>query len=381
MVKYGLPLAFLITMASLMLPVPSEGIPLFARKYNVTCQTCHVSPPKLNAFGEAFRQGGYRMPGRTRANRTVPLAVWVSGRSDSPVTQQDVNQIKTYLNRIEVISAGNAGTSWLSYFVEWRPLSFDVRGDGTLRDRSGRFEDIFLTASSGRFSVTAGQFRQIDQVDVSLRPGLSEPIALSASLAGSGNGSSRQRSLRGFSPSGRSPSVRLAMTEPLRDNWYLTGSIALPLPGELSIPLTKEARIEASNEIEAELKGVVVESFAHRGLTSFGGHVFYDHSDRYLANAVAAGSHGAFHWTGVLGMEKQFGNANSRWSMEGGYYPHYFFGVGGRVENRGGDNAPVAFLPYLNAHFPGSKYTVRLTLEQRFQKDRGLTMLELGVIF
>src|SRR5579872_5395595 len=43
----------------------AEAVPAFARKYQTSCQTCHIVFPKLNAFGEAFRLRGYRMPGET----------------------------------------------------------------------------------------------------------------------------------------------------------------------------------------------------------------------------------------------------------------------------------------------------------------------------
>ena len=69
--------------------------------------------------------------------------------------------------------------------VEWRPVSLEPRSDGTLRDRSGRFEDLFLTAVAGdRLELFVGQFRQVQQVDVSRRLGVSEPALLSASLPG-----------------------------------------------------------------------------------------------------------------------------------------------------------------------------------------------------
>jgi len=42
---------------------PLRAVPSFARKYATSCLTCHVAPPKLNAFGRAFRNRGYRMPG------------------------------------------------------------------------------------------------------------------------------------------------------------------------------------------------------------------------------------------------------------------------------------------------------------------------------
>jgi len=68
----------------------AHAVPSFARKYQTSCQTCHVVFPKLNAFGEAFRLRGYRMPGETEEmikqpgvslgapayKRLWPQAVW-----------------------------------------------------------------------------------------------------------------------------------------------------------------------------------------------------------------------------------------------------------------------------------------------------------------
>jgi hypothetical protein len=41
---------------------PVWALPIFARRYETSCTTCHVLPPKLNAFGIAFRNNGYRIP-------------------------------------------------------------------------------------------------------------------------------------------------------------------------------------------------------------------------------------------------------------------------------------------------------------------------------
>src|SRR5512141_3165979 len=53
-----------LLLAFLQVPTAS-AIPAFARKYQTSCQTCHIGFPKLNAFGEAFRLNGYRMPQET----------------------------------------------------------------------------------------------------------------------------------------------------------------------------------------------------------------------------------------------------------------------------------------------------------------------------
>jgi hypothetical protein len=373
----------------------------WAREYDVDCSQCHVSVPKLNRFGGEFVANNYQWPDSLPRPRrwTIPLAIWASGRSESlPPGNVADDAVRGYINRLEVISGGRTAVPWLSYFVEWRPVSLEGRGNGTLRDRSGRFEDLYVTAQRDNLEITLGQFRQIAQIDPSRRLGLNEPLALSSALPGSdagltrdakgklSPGDARRLSLRGFAPGARSPSVRVAWIERVRD-WRWTTSAALPLPGEFSIPLTREARTEASNEIEWSPKGVFVESFVRRGAASVGAHVFYDHSNRFLTDAITTGSYGRVYWTGIVGLARTQAKPTvepvlrGRWSMEGEFIPHYLLGIGGRVENRAGDQAEPAFIPYLNAHFPGTQGTVRLTVERRFQKDRNGTFIELATIF
>jgi hypothetical protein len=59
-------------------PAPAAAIPAFAGKYGTSCQTCHSVFPKLNAFGEAFRLNGLRMPKETEAMlREKPVSLGV----------------------------------------------------------------------------------------------------------------------------------------------------------------------------------------------------------------------------------------------------------------------------------------------------------------
>ena len=41
----------------------TNAIPTFARKYKTSCSTCHYAYPKLNGFGKAFANNGFRYPG------------------------------------------------------------------------------------------------------------------------------------------------------------------------------------------------------------------------------------------------------------------------------------------------------------------------------
>jgi hypothetical protein len=41
---------------------PSYAIPAFSRQYGTSCSTCHVDFPKLNDFGKAFKDAGFKFP-------------------------------------------------------------------------------------------------------------------------------------------------------------------------------------------------------------------------------------------------------------------------------------------------------------------------------
>ena len=53
-------LALLIWISLLFLSSPAWAVPAFARRYGVSCSTCHTSWPALNATGYAFKLSGYR---------------------------------------------------------------------------------------------------------------------------------------------------------------------------------------------------------------------------------------------------------------------------------------------------------------------------------
>lgn len=52
--------ALLLTI--LVLTTSSYAIPAFSRQYGTSCSTCHVDFPKLNDFGKAFKDAGFKFP-------------------------------------------------------------------------------------------------------------------------------------------------------------------------------------------------------------------------------------------------------------------------------------------------------------------------------
>jgi len=403
-------------------PVQEVGaVPHFARKFDTNCNTCHVLPPKLNAFGESFLARGYRMPegwkGRkstssdsttdpnaddessvssqntdskiVKFGKAIPnwVSVWNSGRYENSNSRFS----KAYINRVEVISAGNIGKSPFSYFVEWRPVSLETRSDGTLRDRSGRFEDVIVNADiNNRNSFTFGQYRSLRQVDVSRRLTITEPAIFSTSLAGDPTRNSRLQSLRAFAPSGRSAGATYQFRSLLgkRPSDGLFHLITVPMPSEFSIPLTSEARREASFQFEGRPKGVFLETFYRRKLNSIGGHAFLDR-DRRLIQGVGTFKYKRFYATGGLGMDQRDTPlrrlSRTRYSLEGEYLATrsdvFRTMLGFRVEQITNANRKPAYIPYFVVSGPNKKGTFSMAVQYRAQERNDALFGEFSIIF
>jgi hypothetical protein len=120
---------------------PASALPVFARRYQTACTTCHALIPKLNPFGIAFRNNGYRIPindeqfvktedvslGAPAWKRLWPKAVWPGAiPSNTPIAirvasdvnvrpSQPVNLNFDFPNFLNVYFAGPAGDT-VSFF-------------------------------------------------------------------------------------------------------------------------------------------------------------------------------------------------------------------------------------------------------------------------
>ena len=105
------------------IPKDSEALPLFARKYGVQCTVCHVQFPKLNSFGIAFKNRGYRMHGEEGDflwnSKIFPIAA--IARVGYVFTNSDANghtQTSAGVDSgVEIFSAGTLAPR-ISYFVD-----------------------------------------------------------------------------------------------------------------------------------------------------------------------------------------------------------------------------------------------------------------------
>jgi len=93
----------LISLIVLASASPAKAIPAFARKYDMSCTSCHTKPPRLNAFGEAFHMAGYQIPktkeGELRKKRRI-------GRINSEIEFLNIFALRATGNFIESYSGG-----------------------------------------------------------------------------------------------------------------------------------------------------------------------------------------------------------------------------------------------------------------------------------
>ena len=361
--------------------------PQFAREHQLRCGACHELVPKLNEAGLAFQAAGYVLPDeitttRSSSTMSVPLAVWLTGRFED---KGGGGSSDLFLPKVELVSGGRLGEDW-SYFVEWRVVSLSLNSDGTLRDRGGRFEDLFFQwQGADRHSVKVGQFRLLSQVDVSLRLSPSDPLLFKNGLRTDSDPDPRINSLSTFSPSSRSPSVSYTFQsrQGKRPSDGLFHSVTLPFVGEFSIPLSSEASETASFEL-GDPKGVFLETFYRSGHRTIGAHAFV-RDDVWLLTAL-----GTYEWndlfvTAGLGVDDPgTGDNRTRSSLEA----EYIFGsssnryAGGlRLEEVSEDGKSMTAVPYFVAALPNRMHTLILQLQYKEQDGDENFVVDLSLVF
>ena len=114
----------LLGIGFLWVPDESEAIPAFARKHGVQCRTCHVQFPKLNKFGIAYKNRGYRMKGEVGNylwdSKIIPLAAiarvgYVFTRTDSDGDKSQTSEVVD--GGVELFSGGTLAPR-ISYFID-----------------------------------------------------------------------------------------------------------------------------------------------------------------------------------------------------------------------------------------------------------------------
>ena len=182
------------------LPTKSAAIPAFSRQYSTSCMTCHIDFPKLNDFGKAFKDAGFKFPegdedqlkvapvmlGAEASKQNFPKSVWPGSIPGMPPIGLRFNTFfqLTGANRNNFNALNAAGTTgqfipgadfasgYFSIFTAgnfgsgiafWVDDDLSVGGSnaaGSLGDAYLKFVNVsrFLKLPKDSLSVRIGQF-------------------------------------------------------------------------------------------------------------------------------------------------------------------------------------------------------------------------------
>lgn len=73
--RYFAPCSVLLFVLLVGLPERGHAIPAFSRLYQTSCSTCHLDFPKLNDFGKAFKDAGFKFPKDDESMLKVPAVL------------------------------------------------------------------------------------------------------------------------------------------------------------------------------------------------------------------------------------------------------------------------------------------------------------------
>jgi hypothetical protein len=151
-----------------MVPPPEAGaIPAFARRYKISCTTCHAPIPKLKAYGDEFAGNGFVIPEEEKErdyvsagddllhlNRDFPVAV----RFDAYAVYNDAASIKEDLQTpwgLKLLSGGALAKDVGYYFYFYLSERGEIAG---IEDAIVHFNDVLQS----NLDVVIGQFQTSD---------------------------------------------------------------------------------------------------------------------------------------------------------------------------------------------------------------------------
>lgn len=149
-----------------------SAIPAFARKYRMSCKTCHAPYPRLKPFGDEFAGNGFTIPEQEASRyfvetgddqlsllRDLPFAIRMDAFIQHNNSKTELTDFSTPYN-IKLLSGGSLAKNISYYFY----FFFSERGKIVgLEDAFLMFTDIFgsgITLSVGQFQVSDPLFKR-----------------------------------------------------------------------------------------------------------------------------------------------------------------------------------------------------------------------------
>lgn len=165
-------LFFIFAFSSLVFVDESSAVPAFARKYRMSCTTCHTPFPKLKPYGDDFAGNGFELEDQDAPRymvetgdekldliRDLPLAIRMEGYLQYQTqTDKDVDYSTPYY--LKFISGGKVTDGFAYYFYFYLSEHGEVAG---IEDAYVMFNNLFdseLDIYFGQFQVSDPLFKR-----------------------------------------------------------------------------------------------------------------------------------------------------------------------------------------------------------------------------
>ncbi|NNJ96174.1 MAG: hypothetical protein HKP12_03360 [Gammaproteobacteria bacterium] len=172
-----LALACILLLMVTLIPNNSDAMPVFARKYDISCAACHSAFPKLNEFGEYFADNNMRLPNWRDSTisggddmlalpDSVPLALraqaYVQAREASNIDVETGEEITADTDiqspyQIKLLS-GAPLSDHITYYFYAIFAEKGGNGEVVVEDAWFRHDDVFGT----NIGMMLGQFQVSD---------------------------------------------------------------------------------------------------------------------------------------------------------------------------------------------------------------------------
>lgn len=210
-----MPMLFLLSI----LPTNAEAIPAFARKYDLSCTSCHTKAPRLNAFGEAFHMAGYQIPqteeGELREKRQI-------GRIVSEKTFLNIFALRATGNFVESISGGHPPETNLAL-----PREIELYFAGTFTEDVSYFFNLSHEADTIE-GIDNGRFEKTTAF------GLGKEFFLMFDLSPSHRGATNMHEITMTGPMRMGPMIMVGKVDPSTNFSYPTNrQFILDQPGRI----------------------------------------------------------------------------------------------------------------------------------------------------
>jgi hypothetical protein len=151
----------------IMIPENAAAIPAFARRYKISCTTCHAPIPKLKPYGDEFAGNGFIMKEEEKArdyisagddllwlNRTFPVGIRFDAYAMYDQDKTVENDLQTPWG-LKILSGGTLFKSIGYYFYFYMSERGEVAG---IEDAYIHFDNVF----GSNLDIMVGQFQTSD---------------------------------------------------------------------------------------------------------------------------------------------------------------------------------------------------------------------------